>query len=65
MDFDALWNDNEEPKPATTTSDEVTDEQKLVDAKSRYKLLCDMLSIYFHVKHGEPRKYNIVEFKIK
>ena len=59
MSFEDLWNESE-PQPAVPTVDYsyVTDEQKLIDAKSRYKLLFDMLAIYFHVKHGEPRKTN-------
>lgn len=60
MSFEDLWNEAD-PQPVATKEVDysyVTDEQKLIDAKSRYKLLFDMLAIYFHVKHGEPRKTN-------
>ncbi len=57
MSFDDLWNEAE-PQAKEVDYSYVTDEQKLIDAKSRYKLLFDMLAIYFHVKHGEPRKTN-------
>lgn len=55
-DFEELWQeveDHEEEEVNQAELEEKTPEYQVKDAHARYRLLCTILLVYYHAKHGE------------
>ncbi len=53
-DFESMWKDLGAPAPSEVENNEETPEYQIRDGIAKYKILTDLLSKYYHAKHGEP-----------